>query len=418
MTTNSAPSAVRLNQRVSDGADIRTVSELVNGSSVETQCVFPAICWSPEAEGNSTSTALSGGATFTGTWELNQYQFLAAFCRADVAGTLYFEFSHDGVTVQSTFPVAGFSVSANTYEAHAAVKMYRYFRARYVNGTAAQSSLFLYVQFSTVPITLSSPMNQAIGLDADAQITRSTIPQDEIRLGLRTGVTGWNKFGYRTGLTATGGEESIWATTGDFTILTAASTFTVTYDSGTDGEGTTGATQLYFYYIDANGLPAITAHTLGNDGSDETAFTGLGINRCVVSANGGATYNTNAITVTATTGGSTQSVIPATQSVTQQAIFFNGSNHTAIVKQLFLSVQEANKTATVLVKGYVYNRQFATRYEIFRTTIDTSTALDVTFTDPIGFNLNPTDVLYFVADSSADNVNINCRFSMNQYQAT
>lgn len=385
----------------------------IDDGSKKTQVIYQG---SETSTGNTSTAALTGSATFTGTAELNIHPDVMVSCYSDVAGTLYFDFSVNG-TDWRTFPSSGFAVGAGIHEFHTAVKGPRYFRVRYVNGSAAQSTFQLYTYYGQFRLP-SAPMNQNLGLDNDASVVRPTIPQDEIRLGLRSGVTGWNKFGYRTGLTATGGEQSIWATTGDFTILTAASTFTVTYNSGTDGVGTTGATQLYFYYIDANGLPAILPHTLGNTGSDVTSFTGLGINRCVVSANGGATYNTNAITVTATTGGSTQAIIPATQSVTQQAIFFNGSNHTTIAKYLFLSVQVATKTATVLVKGYVYNRQFATRYEIFRTTIDTSTALDVTFLDPIGFNLNPTDVLYFVADSSADNVDVVCRFSLNQYQAT
>jgi len=239
--------------------------------------------------------------------------------------------------------------------------------------------------------------------------------QDQVRLSKVSGVSGWNKFAYRTGLTAAGGEQTIWSASGNATFLTSASTFTITYNNTTDGLGTTGALQLYFYYINSSGIPTISAHTMGNTGSDVTSFSGLGINRCVVSSNGGATYNTNAITVTATTGGSTQSYIPATQSVTQQAIFFNGTGYTCIAKLLTFSVNVATKTATILIKGYVYNRQFNTRYEVFRTTIDTAVTLNYTIIDPIGFVLNSTDVLYFVADSSADNVDVNVRFSLNQY---
>ena len=369
---------------------------------------------------NSTVAALTGAATFTGTWELNDHTHVSVFAKADVAGTLYCDFSHDGSTLHSTFPVAGFAVGANIYEIHTAVKLGRYFRVRYVNGAAAQSSLFVYTQYCSTPVQLSAPMNQSLGLDTDATIVRTTSIEDEIRLGFRSGVVGWNKFGYRTGLTSAGGEQTIWATTGNMTFLTTASTFTIAYDGtaggSTDGAGTSGATELYFYYIDSTGLPAITAHTLETDGSDVTAFSGLGINRIAVSTNGGDTYNASAITVTATTGGTTQAYIPAQQSVTQQAVFFNGSNHTAIVKYIHFGVTVATKTAVVVIKGYVYNRQFDTRYEVFRTSIDTAVELTQDHIDPTGFVLNSTDVLYFIADSDSNSVDITCRFSISQYQ--
>ena len=56
--------------------------------------------------------------------------------------------------------------------------------------------------------------------------------QDEVALGRRTGVKSWNKFGYRTNLSAAGGDQLIEAggTVSIPTILTTASTFTIAYD--------------------------------------------------------------------------------------------------------------------------------------------------------------------------------------------
>jgi len=122
------------------------------------------------------------------------------------------------------------------------------------------------------------------------------------------------------------------------------------------------------------------------------------------------------ITLTATSAGTTQAFIPAGGSVTQQAIFFTGSNHDAVAKFVFINLISASKTPTVTVKGYVYNRNVDTRYEVFRVTMDTTIQLSIQITEPIGFNLSPTDVLYFVADSSANSVSIQLRFSLNEYQ--
>ena len=373
-----------------------------------------------QSEVNTSTTPLTGAATFTGTFEQNAHQDVMISCQTDAAGTLYLDFSVDG-TNYSTFPTAGFAVSAGIHEFHQASKGPRYFRTRLVNGSAAQSYLRLYVYFGSFTIS-NAASNQSIGLDSDAIAVRSTDYQDEVRRGLRGGVTAWNKWGYREALTKDAADELIWATTGNMTFLTTASTFTIAYDGTgggtTDGAGTTGATQLYFYYIDSTGLPAISAHTLETDGSDVTAFSGLGINRCVVSLNGGATYNVSAITVTATTGGSKQAYIPAAQSVTQQCVFFNGSNHISILKYLDISIDVVTKTANVLIKGYVYNREFDTRYEVYRTNIDTSVTLSASLVDPTGFALNATDTLYFAATADSSNVDIHCRFSVNQYQKT
>jgi hypothetical protein len=72
----------------------------------------------------------------------------------------------------------------------------------------------------------------------------------------------------------------------------------------------------------------------------------------------------------------------------------------------------------VQIKGYVYNRNVDTRYEVFRTEIDTTAELIGYINEPIGFNLSPTDVLYFVADTDSNNANVKLRFSLNQYQNT
>lgn len=293
-------------------------------------------------------------------------------CQTDNSGTLYFDFSPDGTNV-NTFPTNGFSVAAGVHEFHVAEKGPRQFRVRLVNDSGAQSYLRLYTYYGTFRAP-SAPANQSLGLDSDAISVRPTRFQDEVRIGRRPGVTGWTKFGYRDGLTAASGEQTIWDSSGNFTPLTSASTFTVTYNSSTDGDGTTGATALTFFYIDSSGLPATEVHTLGNDGSDVTSFSGLGINRVAVSASGSADTNTNDITITATTGSTVQAVIPALGSVTQQVIFFVGSNHTAVAYYLWWNVAKpGGGDALVTIKGYVYNRAVDTRYEVFRTQVDTTT---------------------------------------------
>ena len=241
--------------------------------------------------------------------------------------------------------------------------------------------------------------------------------QDQIRIGNVTGVGGWTKFGFRSGLTAASGEQTVWDTTGNFTPQSSAETWDITYNSSTDGAGTTGATVLAVYYVDSTGEHTIGVHTLGSDGSDTTSFSGFGINRIAVSSSGTADTNTNDITFAGTTSGNTSAVVSAGTGVTQQAIFTVGSNHDAIARFLYIHINKpGGGDAKVAIRGYVYNRSPAdTVYEIFRTTIDTSSETTETINEPIGFNLSPTDVLYFVADTDTNSAEVVLRFSLNLY---
>jgi len=373
--------------------------------------------YSFESTGNTTLEPLDASATFTGEWEQNNQSEVMVSMKTDGAGTLYFDFSNDGVNADSTFPVQGFTVAANIHEFHTAVKGPRYFRLRYVNDTDAQTYMRLHCYYGTFRAS-NTPGNQSIGLDSDGAATRPTNYQDEVIRGLRSGVTSWNKFGYRETLTA-GTEQVVWAASpNDFTIITTASTFTIAYNSTTDGLGTTGALSLVIYYLDADGNQALAVHTLGSTGSDVTSFTGLGINRAAVNTNGGLTYNANDITVTATTGGSVQAVIPALGSVTQQMIFHTGFNQTASAAMVWFKAITSNKSKTIELKGYSYSRLVGTRYEIYRDSIDTSVTLESSLVDPIRFRLNARDVLYFTATAASGgqgDVDVIGRTSLNLY---
>ena len=373
------------------------------------------------SEKNSTTTPLSIGATFTGTGEQNNFPHVGVMVKTDQAGTLYFDFSNDGVNWDSTFPVAGFNVAAGISEFHTAVKLGRWFRVRLTNTSGiAQTYLRLTTYFGMQFIPSNAAINQSISLDSDAIAVRPSSFTDEVLIGRRTGIRNFTKFGYREGLTAAGGEETIWATTGNFTPMTTASTFTITFNNSTDGEGTTGALSLFIDYVDADGLYAQTQLALDTSGSQVTSFTGLGINRCSVVTSGSANTNTNNITITETTGGTTQAVIPAGQSTTQQCIFHTDSNSDAVAKYLWIN---ANKTSgggapRITIKGYVYNRQFGTQFEVFRATIDTNSENFVALSEPNGFTLSPTDVLWFVADTDTNNSICTLRFSLMEYKRT
>lgn len=166
---------------------------------------------------------------------------------SQVYDSLYFDFSLDGEN-WSTYPVNGFKVEAGINEFHTAVKLGRYFRPRLVNGTTPQSYLRLSTYYGDNYTPSVSPLNQSANLDQDAIFVRGTIAQDEIRIGRRTGVDGWTKWGYNDDVD-TGGEEIIAPFGGTFTPMVSAETFTITYNASNDGLGQNGALELTFYKV-------------------------------------------------------------------------------------------------------------------------------------------------------------------------
>lgn len=369
------------------------------------------------SELNSTQTPLGSSETFIGEWEDVSFWDSVAFAvRADADCSVYADFDSkqgDGVT-DSTL---SYNVTANINEVHRLTVTRRFFRLRIVNGTSAQSYLSVETLLGGQE-ALAAPKNLSLGLDSDAIATRPTDFADEVLIGRRAGVTHFNKFGYREGLTASAGEETIWATTGNFTPLTTASTFTITYTPANDGSTANGAKTLYFQYVDSNGMAAVSVHTLGSTGSDVTSFSGLGINRIAVSSSGSSQINTAQINVTATTGGTKQAVIPANNGTTQQAIYFVDANSDAVAKFLWINVNKISGGGSprVTVKAYVFNRTVATRFEVFRINIDTGAENTIGITEPIGFKLSPTDVMYFVADTDTNATVVTVRFSLFEYK--
>lgn len=398
------------------GAQLETIKVTkANGDEVHREGVFPG---GHESAGNTTTTALGSAETFTGTGELDPQADVMVSCQTDNTGTLFFDFSVDG-TNWGVFPVSGFEVASGIHEFHVAVKGPRYFRVRLVNDSGAQSYLRLYTYFGTFRQG-NSPINQSVGLDTDAIHVRPTDFQDEVSLGRRTGITAWGKFGHRS-LLAAAGEETIWDTTGNYTPPVVASTMTIAYDGtgggSTDGAGTTGALVLRIWHIDSLGVPTTLDHTLGTDGSDETVVTTLGINRAQVISAGTLDWNAAVITITATTGGAKLAVIPAVGGITQQAIYHVGSDHQALFKFLYIHMNKvAGGSATVQVKGYVYNRTLDVKAEIFRTTLDDTIHVSETLNPWVPFVVPATGVLYFTGNTTRDGSELVIRFSGNEYQ--
>jgi len=387
---------------------------------------FGSASFGTTSTGNSSTAALSSAATFTGTWEQNDYPEVMVSCQTDNSGTLYFDFSVDG-TNATTFPVSGFAVASGIHEFHVAVKGPRYFRARLVNDSGAQSYLRLSTYYGQNFTRPNAPLNQSVGRDTDATVVRTIDPQDEISIGQRSGIAQFNKFAYRDDLDTADGSALIIAddVTNNITLLTTAETFTIAYDGtaggSTDGASTTGARNLYFYYIGSDGKETISVHTLETDGSDVTSFSGFGLNRVAVGSSGTNQANGSDITITHTTTGTVAGFIPAGESTTQQAMFFTPTNARAVAKSIYVNIAKLSGGGSprITIKGWVWNRPIATKYLVYRHVMDTAVDNFFSFTDACNFPLNPGDVLWFEAETDTNNTVIGgFRFSVNLYENT
>lgn len=234
---------------------------------------------------NATTTTLGASATYTGTGELNGFPDVMVTCEADVTGTLFLEFSDTGVFggEESTFPVAGVSISANIYEFHTAVKGPRYFRVRYVNDETAQSSFRINTYYGTFRQG-NLPVNANIASDADAIVVRSVSADLDLAFGRFSGMSEDSKFGRVTGIDPNDNAVDIWAFADDTanprsdtkTFPNATVPIYVFSSSASDTD------QLTVNYINSNGYGASSAVYL-NGSSALFVTSGQDVNRMYAS---------------------------------------------------------------------------------------------------------------------------------------
>lgn len=301
------------------GGDILAAEDL--GSSVKLQKAILAGITSPTSGGNSTTTPLGSGATFTGTWEQNDYADVMVSVKADNSGTLYFDFSPDGTNADSTFPPNGFVVADGINEFHTAVKGPRYFRCRLVNDSGAQSYLRLYTYYGSFRQG-NAPTNASIGTDADAQTVR--LGSDfltDVAKGLISGHSLIRKFGRNSDVDI-GAAETIWANGGAYTFPTAAQTVDVVSSSANDTNSAgTGARTVELQGLDGSYLEVSETVNMNGTTAVTSSNTYLRLNRAIVRTAGSGGQNAGTITIDQTTSGTVMAGIAAGLNQTQLGVY-------------------------------------------------------------------------------------------------
>jgi hypothetical protein len=262
------------------------------------------------------------------------------------------------------------------------------------------------------PQALNAPMDAVLSQDYDSIVVRPTDYKYEVALGRRQGATTWNKFGGNQDIDI--GTETIWAAGGTFTRIDTASTFTVVSSSSDDTITVgSGAWNVVIYYVDADRKAAVEVVPLNGTTPAVSTGTGLGINRVALYNTGSGDVNAGNITITATTGGTTQAYIPASEGTTQQALFFTQADHQFLVDYILLNAYKtAGGTAPkVTIKAWVYSYVSTAKYLVLNKTIDTSVenTSELKFSQP--FIIGEKSILYFEATTTVNDTIVTCRFS-------
>jgi len=364
---------------------------------------------------NSSTTPLSSSATYTGTWEdCSSYSSIIVSVKTDANGMFYIDFSPDGTNADST--LTKYYNTTDIEPPHRYTVTRKYYRVRFTNDSAGAQTYFrLQTSLKKGAEALNVPIDQSLSRDYDSISVRPTHYNYEVAQGLRQGVTTWNKFGYNADVDSAA-PEIIGAFGGAFTYLTSASTLTIVSSSVNDTSAGTGARSIVIYGIDANRKTQIEVVTLNGTTNVVTETTWLGINRAAIYLAGSGLSNDGNITITATTGGSTQGYMPAGEGTTQQAIFFTDDNHQALADWLLLNVTKlaGGSAPRVTIKGWVYSAVSNAEYEVFRVTIDTAVENTLELRPSQPFVIGEKSVLWFEATTNTNDTVVSMRFSLIQ----
>lgn len=381
---------------------------------------FPSAAGSPGRDSlsvvNSSTAALASSATFTGGWERPGSQSVTVAVATDQDGTFSVQFSPDGTNVDST--LTRYYRTNQINAPHRFTMARAYVRVVFQNTSSSAQTYFRLQTLYGDKQPLNVPLDAVLAQDYDATAVRPSDPHDEVALGLRQGTTQWNKWGYNTDVDSAGAEViASWG--GTFTPRTTATTFTVVSSDTADDDGSTGATAIIIYYVDADRLAQTTVVTMDGTTPVVTGVTGLGINRAAIYTVGSAGVNVGTITITATTGGATMAQMPAGGGTTQQCIFYSQAKHTLLMKWLYVEgVRFGNGTEPkITIKAWVWSGVTTAKYEVGRWILDLGVDTYRDIVPPLPFPVGPSSVFWLEASTDRDDTQISARFSLEEVRA-
>jgi len=377
----------------------------------------PAFQPSRVSTDNSSSTLLTAGSTFTGTWEdVSAFDAITLAAATDQDGSLILEFSPDGTNTDST--LTRYYRTGEINPPHRFTVTRKFARVKFTN-TSASDQTYLRLQTMLGSYTdLNAPIDGTLSNDFDAIVTRPTDYQTEVALGRRQGSTAWQKFGYNDDVD-TASAEVVAEFGGAFTPITSATTLDLVSSSANDdgSPAGTGANSVIVYGVDANHNSLIEVVTLNGTTTVTTSNSFLGVNRVSLYVSGSLQGNAGKITVTATTGGATWATIPAGEGTTQQVIFHTQADHVALIDTIFLSSQKVSGSgASVTFKLWVYSAVSGSKYEIFRYKMDTAVENSVFYSPKVPLSVGEKSNIWLEADTGTNNTSVAARLALVEYK--
>lgn len=304
---------------------------------------------------NSTTSPLSGGATYTGTWEeIFGYSTVTVIVTTSaVAGTLYVDFSSDGTNTDRTAQLSS-GTSTDISGIHSLTVVSKYFRIRLVNGASAQSELRIQTILSpSAKIAMpTSRLGQNIGQYSDVLNVRAS---NDVNLDTSRGViggrSGTDVQSRNTNVSTT--EVLISRTNTTWTgFLTSATTVRIrSGGNANDTAAGSGAREITVQGLNAS-FESIseTIATNGTSASTSTSASFIRIHKCFVSSAGtysdGVSGSNAGDILIETTGGVLMDAIGATFGRSQSAVYTIPAGKTGYLVSFESSV-ESTKSATV-----------------------------------------------------------------------
>lgn len=221
---------------------------------------------------NSTTTLLTAGSVFTGTWvDVSSYSDLSVGVKTDQNGTYIIQFSTDASNIDTA--LTRYYRTTQIEAPHVFEVTRKYARVVFTNTSASDQTYFRMQTIFGNRGQLNIPIDANMSQDYDSISVRPTKFEYEVALGRRQGYTTWNKFGSNTDLDI--GTEVIANFGGTFTPMTTARTLSIVSTSASDDGDPAGigARSLVIYGVDANYVSQTVVITLNGTTPVVTAET-------------------------------------------------------------------------------------------------------------------------------------------------
>ena len=361
---------------------------------------------------NSSIISLDDTEVFTGEWiDVSSFGTITVAVKTDQDGTFSVQFSPDGTNVDST--LTRYYRTNQIEVPHNFTITRRYARVVFTNNSGSNQTFFRLQTLLGNRPALNAPSDSTLSQDFDATAVRPTEFKYEVAEGLRQGYETWNKWGYNSDIDS--GPETIWTSGGLFVELSSAETLDVVSTS-TDDDGSpagTGTNSIIIYGIDASYLPKTEVVTLNGTTAVTTTNTWLGVNRVATYLAGSGGVNAGDINIDATTAGTRQAQIPSGEGSTQQAFSFVPANHQILMDWLFLNAVKTGGGGNPLVtiKCWVTSLVSGSRYEVFRTNLDTQRGDHQELRPMQPFIIGEKSLVEFEATTDTVNTSVSLRYS-------